>query len=256
MYQKYGKRAIDITLSLTTILLTLPLGIVVAILIKLDSKGPVLFTQERTGLNGELFKMYKFRTMACTNDVRDTSHENQITRIGRVARSLSLDEIPQMLNILLGQMSFIGPRPWIHDYYENMTTKQRQRVSVLPGVTGLAQVYGRNNLSINGKIKMDLAYVQHVTFVDDSKIFLKTIGALFTRTGQEISKFSIAREIETLKQQLIEAQEQVALASHLSEQAGFKTGATFYSSVEPKPKAKSKPKAPAKHTKPKKVATK
>lgn len=247
MYKKYGKRAIDITLSLAVILLTLPLGVIVAILIMLDSKGPAIFTQERTGLNGELFKMYKFRTMASTNDVRDTSHENQITRIGGVARSLSLDEIPQMFNILLGQMSFIGPRPWIHDYYENMTAKQRQRVSVLPGVTGLAQVYGRNNLSITGKIKMDLAYVAHVTFIDDAKILIKTIGALFTRTGQEISKFSIANEIEILKQQLAGAQEQVALASHLSEQAGFMTGATFYSSVEQKPKAKSKPKAATKH---------
>lgn len=247
MYQRYGKRAIDITLSLATILLTLPLGIIVAILIKLDSKGPAIFTQERTGLGGDLFKMYKFRTMASTNDVRDTSHENQITRIGKLARSLSLDEIPQMFNILLGQMSFIGPRPWIHEYYENMTAKQRARVSVLPGVTGLAQVYGRNNLSINGKIKMDLAYVQHVTFVDDTKILLKTIGALFTRTGQEISKFSIANEIEILKKQLAESQEQIALAAHLSEQTGFKTGSVFYSSIEPKPKTKTKPKAEARH---------
>ena len=253
MYQKYGKRAIDITLSLTTILLTLPLGIVVAILIKLDSKGPVLFTQERTGLNGELFRMYKFRTMACTNDVRDTSHENQITRIGRVARSLSLDEIPQMLNILLGQMSFIGPRPWIHDYYENMTTKQRQRVSVLPGVTGLAQVYGRNNLGINGKIKMDLAYVQHVTFMDDTKILLKTIGALFTRTGQEISKFSIAREIETLKEQLQYALDEAETTNTASQTPAFKTGSVFYSSIVAEQSSKTE--QVGKSTKKKKVMT-
>ena len=254
IYQRYVKRTIDSGLALIVLVLALPAGIIIAILIKIDSKGPCLFTQERTGVNGELFKMYKFRTMAATNDVRDTTKANQVTRMGSVARSLSLDEVPQMFNILRGEMSFIGPRPWIHEYYENMTPKQRTRVSVLPGVTGYAQAYGRNNLSIHGKLKYDLEYVHHITFTGDAKILFKTFEALFTRTGQEISKFSISQEIETLRMQLHHISDETVKLANTPIQPSYKTGSVFYSKIDTTHNSKSKAKSITK-SKSKKVVT-
>lgn len=206
MYRQYIKRPVDLVTAGTCLVLASPIYLVVYIGIKLTSEGPVIFVQERTGVNGKIFKMYKFRTMHVANNVHDTSTENSITNIGQILRALSLDEIPQLINVVKGDMSLIGPRPWIHSYYENMTPTQRKRVSVRPGITGLAQAYGRNNLSIHGKLEYDTQYVKKVTFAGDAKIVIKTIEALFKRTGQEISKFSISQEIETLRQQLVNEQ--------------------------------------------------
>ena len=130
------------------LIITAPLMLIIAIAIKLDSKGPVFFKQERTGKRGKNFYIYKFRTMVKNNDVHDFSKSDEHTRIGKILRKTSLDELPQLYSIAAGKMSFIGPRPWIPDYYENMNEIQRQRYIVRPGLTGLAQCMGRNNISI------------------------------------------------------------------------------------------------------------
>jgi lipopolysaccharide/colanic/teichoic acid biosynthesis glycosyltransferase/glycosyltransferase involved in cell wall biosynthesis len=201
MYQKYLKRTFDTTVSLIVLMLALPVGIIVAALIKIDSKGPTIFKQKRTGKNGSIFNMYKFRTMTCDNNVHDTKQANKLTTLGKIIRALSLDEIPQFINILKGEMSLIGPRPWIPEYYNHMTDKQRQRNSVRPGITGLAQARGRNNLTVFDKINYDLLYIQRITFTNDVKIIVLTILALFEKTGAAIEKHAIHFEIEKLRLQ-------------------------------------------------------
>ena len=237
MYRQYIKRPLDLTVAIIGLVLVSPVCLVVYVAVRLTSRGSAIFVQERTGLGGKVFKMYKFRTMAANNNVYDASTENTITGLGKTLRALSLDEIPQLMNVAKGQMSFIGPRPWIHTYYQHMTARQRQRVSVLPGITGYAQTHGRNNLSIHDKLKLDLQYVQKVTLWGDTKIVLKTIEALFKRSGQEISKLSIVQEIETLKQQLaleLGTQEQPAGSQQLS----LSNAATFYSEAPSSSKTK------------------
>jgi teichuronic acid biosynthesis glycosyltransferase TuaG len=221
MYQKYLKRTFDTTVSIIVLMLALPVGIIIAGLIKLDSKGPSIFRQKRTGKNGSIFNMYKFRTMACDNDIHDSNQANKLTTLGKIIRLLSLDEVPQFVNILKGEMSIIGPRPWIPEYYQHMTEKQRLRASVRPGITGLAQARGRNNLSVFDKINFDLLYIQRITFTNDIKIIVLTILALFEKTGSAIEKHAIHHEINTLK---IQHSPQLATA-----------GVNFYSDLE-KPK--------------------
>lgn len=201
MYQKYLKRTFDTTVSIIVLMVALPIGIIVALVIKLDSRGPAIFKQKRTGRHGKVFSMYKFRTMTCDNNVLDTKEANRITTMGKIIRALSLDEIPQFVNVIKGEMSFIGPRPWIPEYYDNMTNKQRQRNSVRPGITGLAQVRGRNNLSVLEKINLDLLYIKNVTFTNDVKIVVLTVLALFEKTGAAIEKHGIHQEINELKLQ-------------------------------------------------------
>ena len=144
----YIKRLFDIIISLFGIAISSPIMLIIAIAIKLDSEGPVIFKQERTGKDGKIFKVWKFRTMAASNNVRDFSKADQHTKVGTFLRKTSLDELPQFFTILMGHMSFIGPRPWIPEYFENMNEEQRHRVDVTPGLTGLAQAKGRNNISI------------------------------------------------------------------------------------------------------------
>lgn len=200
-YEKYIKKLMDIFAASFMLIITLPITIIVSILIKLESPGPVIFTQKRTGYGGKDFNIYKFRTMTQGNDVLDFSKKNEMTRIGRIIRALSIDELPQLINIIKGEMSFIGPRPWIVEYYQNMNQRQRMRVSVLPGLTGLAQVNGRNSLTIHHKIDYDLVYVQKISLLYDIKIFFETIRAVFNRGGQLMEKSGIKEEIEALKQQ-------------------------------------------------------
>ena len=201
MYKRYVKRPLDITLAVAVIVLTLPLALFTALLIKVSSKGPVLFRQERTGIGGANFKIYKFRTMTHNNDVRDITKGNQLTTVGKYVRALSVDEIPQLINIVKGEMSFIGPRPWIPEYYEFMTKEQRHRVDVLPGMTGLAQVHGRNSLTIYEKIDYDLGYVNRISPREDAKIVFLTFKAIVAKGSREIEKHGIHTELSLLKDQ-------------------------------------------------------
>ena len=175
--------------------------ILIAIAIKLESKGPVLFKQQRTGKNGKPFNLYKFRSMAKENDVHNFKEKDKITKVGKFIRKTSLDELPQIFNILKGEMSFIGPRPWIVDYYNNFNAYQKRRVEVLPGITGLAQATGRNNLTIFEKINYDIKYVDNYSFIMDLKVIFLTIKTVFSKTGYEIGKNGIEQELKELQKQ-------------------------------------------------------
>lgn len=201
MYRKYIKRILDVFFALLLLILLLPIFVIIAILIKIDSKGPVLFHQERTGYKGKNFNLCKFRSMAVSNDVHDFKTEDKHTKIGKILRKTSLDELPQLINVLKGEMSFIGPRPWITDYYENMTKKQRKRVDVKPGITGLAQANGRNGITIKQKINYDLEYVKNCSFKEDIKIIFLTVKAIFSCKGADAGKSTIHDELEELKKQ-------------------------------------------------------
>ena len=195
---KYVKRLLDIIISLSALLVfSIPI-ILISIMIKKEDKGPVLFKQTRTGYKGKEFKLYKFRSMPIDNDVLNNKSENKLTKIGTFIRKTSLDELPQFINILKGDMSLIGPRPWIVEYYQNFTDEQKKRVDVLPGITGLAQATGRNNISIFEKINYDLEYVNNYSLLMDIKVIFLTIKTVLSKTGAEISKSGIHEELKEL----------------------------------------------------------
>ena len=198
---KYVKRGIDFSVALVMLLVLFVPMILIAIAIKLEDKGPALFKQERTGKDGKNFKLMKFRSMKVNNDVRDYSKGDQYTKVGKFIRKTSLDELPQIFNILKGEMSFIGPRPWIPEYFEYMNSVQRGRVKVLPGMTGLAQANGRNGISIFQKISYDLQYVKNFSLKQDIYIVFKTIYVVLKKESVDIGKLGIKSEIEDLKTQ-------------------------------------------------------
>lgn len=193
------KLLFDRLLAIFGLIVASPLMLLIAIAIKLDSKGPVLFKQERTGKHGKNFYVYKFRTMVEKNDVHDFSKADEHTKIGKILRKTSLDELPQLISIATGKMSFIGPRPWITDYYDNMNDSQRHRYDVRPGLTGLAQCMGRNNISIFDKIGYDLQYIENYSLYQDLKVVFLTIKTVFTGSGADAGKSTIHDELEDLK---------------------------------------------------------
>jgi lipopolysaccharide/colanic/teichoic acid biosynthesis glycosyltransferase len=187
------KRLIDIVFSLIGLILALPIFTVVALLIKLDSSGPVIFSQRRCGKNGEEFDMYKFRTMVADAEERQKQlfdHKDidgpmfkmkkdpRITRIGKYLRRTSLDELPQLLNVLKGEMSLIGPRPLIMEEMQFAPSWRDIRLRVKPGITGLWQINGRSEVAFHDWIKNDINYVKNQSLKQDMKIFLKTISSV------------------------------------------------------------------------------
>ena len=189
---RFVKRLFDFLASAVMLILLLPVFIVVAVLIKLDDGGPIFFRQVRTGRKGKTFKIVKFRTCKVDNDVRDAKSADAHTKIGKILRKTSIDELPQLINVLKGEMSFIGPRPWITEYWDNMTDEQRGRTNVLPGMTGLAQVKGRNAISIFDKINYDLEYVNHYGLREDAKVFALTVKTLIGSGKAEDGSASVA----------------------------------------------------------------
>ena len=188
----------DRLMAIFGLIIASPLMLIIAIAIKLDSKGPVLFKQERTGKHGKNFYVYNFRTMTVDNNVHDFSKADQHTKVGRILRKTSLDELPQLYSIAIGKMSCIGPRPWIPDYYDNMNEEQRHRTDVRPGLTGLAQCMGRNNITIIDKINYDLEYIRKYSLIQDIKIILLTIKCVFSGSGADAGKNTIQNELEDL----------------------------------------------------------
>lgn len=191
----------DRTVAIIGLIITSPLMLVIVVAIKIDSKGPAFFIQKRTGRNGKVINIRKFRTMVANNDIRDFSKPDRHTRVGTFLRKTSLDELPQLLTIASGKMSFIGPRPWVTDYYEKMNDAQRHRYDIRPGLTGLAQVMGRNNLTIFDKINYDLIYIKNYSLSQDIKIVFMTIRTVFTQSGADAGKDAIKRELNDLQEE-------------------------------------------------------
>jgi lipopolysaccharide/colanic/teichoic acid biosynthesis glycosyltransferase len=185
MYKKFFKPLIDKALALILIILFLPVMVIVAILIYLWDGRPIIFTQPRPGFKGKIFKIYKFRTM--TNEKDEFGNllpdNRRLKGVGKIIRSLSLDELPQLFNVLKGDMSFIGPRPLLVEYLELYNEEQKKRHDVLPGITGLAQVKGRNAISWRRKFKYDVFYVKHLSFRLDLYILCQTIIKVLKREG-------------------------------------------------------------------------
>ena len=177
LYNKYIKRILDILISLTFIVLFSWLYLILVILVRIKLGSPVLFCQERPGYNEKIFKLYKFRTMTDKRDENGTllPDSERLTKFGSMLRSTSLDELPEMFNILKGDMSLIGPRPLLVEYLPYYTEEERLRHSVRPGLTGLAQVSGRNYLAWDKRLARDVEYVNHISFIMDVKIIIKTI---------------------------------------------------------------------------------
>lgn len=194
MYRKYFKRLVDIALALFLLIFSSPILLIAIIAIKLEGKGNAIFKQKRIGKDQEPFYIYKLRTMAI-----DKEGVNRVTKIGKFLRVTSIDELPQLVNILKGEMSFIGPRPWIEEYNKYFTKQDRRRSEVLPGLSGWAQVQGRNGMTIKEKLKADTWYVDHVTLKIDLIIFFKTISIVFKKTGASITEKGIQEELEELK---------------------------------------------------------
>lgn len=182
---KIVKRIIDIFFSLIVITVLLPVFIIVAILVKINLGSPILFKQERVGLFNRTFRMYKFRTMVNLNDGSGNllPDSDRLTRFGKFLRSTSLDELPEFINILRGDMSLIGPRPLLKQYLPLYNEEQIKRHNVLPGLTGWAQINGRNNLSWSEKFKLDVWYVENWSLMLDIKIFFITIYKVVKRDG-------------------------------------------------------------------------
>ncbi len=189
MYQRFVKRALDVVITVTGLIVLSPLFVVLAVLIKLDSRGPVLFRQKRVGKNKVLFEILKFRTMRIDTPRDVPTHQlNQsvsyITRVGRVLRKTSLDELPQLVNILLGQMSIIGPRPALWNQDDLIAYRDLYGANdVLPGLSGWAQVNGRDELAIDKKALRDGEYAQNISFGLDVKCFVLTIVKVFNADG-------------------------------------------------------------------------
>lgn len=185
IYERYLKRVQDFICSLLAIIVLSPILMIVALLVRVKLGSPVLFTQERPGKDEKIFRLYKFRTMTDEKDENGEllSDEVRLTKFGEMLRATSLDELPELFNILKGDMAVVGPRPLLVKYLSRYNVEQKRRHSVRPGLTGLAQVSGRNAISWEDKFKYDVKYVDNVTFLWDWKIIFKTMKNVVVREG-------------------------------------------------------------------------
>lgn len=202
MYEKIIKRVFDFVFASILLILTIIPMIIIAICIKIEDGGPIIYKSKRIGKGCKEFYIYKFRSMKVNRQELHSnfSHEQMVTKVGKFIRKTSLDELPQLINILKGQMSFIGPRPWIPEYYEWLTDEEKRRSDVLPGISGLAQVKGRNGISIFKKIEYELYYIEHISMWLDGKILFETIVQVLKETNAEISEQGIKNELRELKE--------------------------------------------------------
>lgn len=187
IYKKVFKPLMDWLFALILIILASPIMLVFAIMVKNDDGGKVLFKQQRPGKNEKLFTLLKFRTMSENKELENkTEHDmDRMTKTGRFLRKFSLDETPQFINILKGEMSLIGPRPLLPEYIEFYSKEQRKRHSVKPGMTGLAQVLGRNSSTWDDRLAADIEYADNIGFILDFKILLKTFGSILS--GRDVN---------------------------------------------------------------------
>lgn len=191
MYKRYLKRVFDFFIALFAIIVLSPVFIVVIILLSIANKGAgVFFTQSRPGLNGRIFKVIKFKSMTDERDENGAllSNDKRITKVGKFIRKFSIDELPQLINVLKGDMALIGPRPLLARYLQLYTPEQARRHEVRPGLTGWAQVHGRNNISWSDKFKLDVWYVDHCSLWVDIKVIFMTIKSVLA--GKDVSVVS------------------------------------------------------------------
>ena len=185
MYARFFKRPIDFVLSLMAIIVLFPVLLILTVIGAIKMKGNPFFMQERPGKDEKIFKLIKFRTMTCEKDKDGhlLPDDQRLTRYGKILRSTSLDELPELFNILMGDMSIIGPRPLLIKYLELYNESQRHRHDVRPGLTGYAQAHGRNAVSWEDKFAMDVWYTQNVTFLGDVRIIWDTVMTVMRRSG-------------------------------------------------------------------------
>lgn len=185
IYEKFVKRPQDFLCALLALIVLSPVMLILAVLIRTKLGSPVLFKQDRPGMNGKVFKLYKFRSMTSETDENGEllPDEVRLTSFGKKLRSTSLDELPELINILKGDMSVVGPRPLLVRYLERYNAHQARRHEVRPGFTGYAQVNGRNSISWEEKFNLDVEYVDNITFLGDWKIIFQTVGVVLKRDG-------------------------------------------------------------------------
>lgn len=195
-YEKYFKRPLDLFCGLAAVTVFWWLYLILAILVRVKLGSPVLFTQERPGKDEKIFKLYKFRTMTDDRDENGNllPDEVRLTRFGKMLRATSLDELPEAFNIIKGEMSVIGPRPLLVKYLPRYSPEQHRRHEVRPGLSGYAQVHGRNTVSWQDKFRMDITYVDHITFLGDMKIIWDTVMVAFVRRDGIASESSVTME--------------------------------------------------------------
>ncbi len=184
-YEKYFKRPLDFGLALFALILLWPILLIIGIAVRINMGSPVIFTQERPGLGGEIFKINKFRTMTDERDEEGNllPDEKRLTRFGKLLRSTSCDELPELLNIVNGDLSIIGPRPLLVRYLDRYSEEQKHRHDVRPGLTGYAQAHGRNALTWEDKFDMDVWYVNHTSFITDIRIIIDTLRTVLKHEG-------------------------------------------------------------------------
>ena len=185
MYAKYIKRILDFIFSLLTLIILCPVLLVIAILVRIKLGKPVIFKQDRPGKNEKIFTLYKFRTMTEERDEKGNllPDEKRLKKFGKLLRSTSLDELPELFNILKGDMSIVGPRPLLIQYLPLYNDEQRHRHDVRPGLTGMAQVSGRNAITWEEKFEKDLEYIHNISFAEDVRITVRTIIKVLKREG-------------------------------------------------------------------------
>ncbi|MFR8033835.1 MAG: sugar transferase [Lachnospiraceae bacterium] len=206
LYEKYIKRPLDVFLATLAIIILSPVLLVTAILVRFKLGSPVLFTQERAGLDGKIFKLYKFRSMTDKKD-RDGKllpDDERLTSFGRTLRSTSFDELPELFNIVKGDMAIIGPRPLLVEYLPYYTEEEQHRHDVRPGLSGLAQVHGRNVISWEEKFAWDLRYVKKITFWGDVTIVLQTVVKTLKRSDILVGKQHKAGRLDVVRAEKME----------------------------------------------------
>lgn len=203
-YEKYLKRPFDASVAMLALIVLSPVFLIITVLVKVKLGSPVLFSQERPGKDGKIFKLYKFRSMLEIKDKNGDllSDDDRLTPFGRTLRSTSLDELPELLNILRGDMSLIGPRPLLTEYLPYYTEEESHRHDIRPGLTGLAQVNGRNSISWEEKFEWDLKYVNNIRFLEDIKILLLTVGKTIKRSDILVGKQYTEGRLDIVRKQM------------------------------------------------------
>lgn len=202
MYAKYIKRTLDLILSLMALIVLMPLMIIIGILVRINLGSPIIFKQKRPGKNEKTFTLYKFRTMTDKRDIDGNllPDEYRLTKFGKFLRSTSLDELPELINIIKGDMAIVGPRPLLVEYLPYYTEEEKHRHDVRPGLTGLAQVNGRNLLEWDERLKKDLEYINSISVKNDLFIIFRTIINVIKRkdiaVGREHNMLSLNKERE------------------------------------------------------------